>query len=125
MTVSLGIEGIQEAQAANLRDIAELQPTGSFGQALQYVTAGLHRHAVGVTHVATGALRASHRMRLDGLRGEVYIDPAARNPHGALTSDYGPIEHARGSSHAFYDRTLGEAGPALVERAIGYIRVGL
>jgi hypothetical protein len=128
MAVTMTIKGLQEAQQANQRRLAELKPTGALGRAIQYATATLQRHAIGVTHVDTGSLRASHRMRLEagGLRGVIYIDPSAVNPRsGQKTSVYGPHEHARGGSHAFYARTVSEAGPQVEKQAGNLVRVAL
>jgi len=108
------IKGIQEAQQANEHNIAQLKPSGSFGQMVRDVTTYVHRYAVTITHVVSGALRASHRMDVTSLRGTIYIDPAAVNPKGGRPADYGPIEEARGGEHAFYHRTATEAGPEAV-----------
>src|SRR5512145_1695553 len=104
-----GIKGLQEAQAANKRQIAATRPSGTLGRAVLYATTKLHRYAVAITHVWVykgGGLRASQRMKLEqgGLRGRIYIDPSAVNPRGQKPSIYGPIEEARGGSHAFYYR---------------------
>ena len=123
----LSIEGIQEVQQRNLRRIAALQPEGEAGEAVRDAVVALHRHAVSITHVGRynvggnfvggGALRASHRMEVDGLEGQIYIDPGARNPRSKTPpSEYGVYEHARGGEHAFYDRTESEYGPTVSER---------
>lgn len=115
------IEGIQEAQDDNLRAIAALKPEGALGRMVQSVATDLHRHAVSITHVDTGALRASHRIQISngGLRGMIYIDAGSRNPRSKQKpSVYGAYEHARGGTHAFYDRTLAEAGNPAVDRAV-------
>lgn len=128
MTVRVTIQGIQEAQQRNQRQIAELRPTGALGRAVQYATATLQRHAIGVTHVDTGSLRASHRMRLEagGLRGVIYIDPGSVNPRsGRKPSIYGVTEHERGGSHAFYDRTVAEAGSQTMKQAGDLVKVAV
>lgn len=108
------IKGLQEAQNANMKAIAAVRPSGVFGRAIQYATAEAHRYAASVTHVDTGALRASHRMEITGLRGMIYIDPSARNPRsGARPAVYGAAEHARGGDHAFYQRTMDEHGDVI------------
>ena len=114
------IRGIQEAQQDNNQRIAALQPGGSFGRAIQYATAQAHRYALIVTHVQTGALRGSHRMKVSGTRGEIYIDPNSVNPKGAKPSIYGPVEHNRGGTHAFYRRVYDEHG-AEIARTAGQI----
>lgn len=112
------ISGLQAAQAANNRMIAALRPSSAMGRAVQHATVLAHRYAVMLTHVDTGALRASHRMRVAGLYGQVYIDPTARNPRtGRLARVYGPYEHARGGAHAFYHRVVDEYGMRIVSEA--------
>ena len=124
----LTIEGIQQAQAANLQMIAALTPSGALGRAIKYATIEAHRYALAITHVDTGALRASHRMSIEsgGLWGRVYIDPMTRNPRtGQRTAVYGPYEHARGGSHAFYERVVTERGEQIVRNAGEIILRGL
>jgi len=118
--VGISIKGLQEAMAQNARQIAALKPEGARGHALLYGLTALHRYAVSITHVwifKGGGLRASHRMSVTepGERGRIYIDPAAINPRGQRPAKYGIFEHARGGDHAFYDRTIAEAGPAITE----------
>lgn len=116
----LTIEGLQELQAVNLQMIAALQPSGAFGRAIKYATTASHRYAVAITHVDTGALRASQRMEVDdrALRGRVFIDQTARNPvSGSLTAVYGVAEHARGGEHAFYERVIDERAEAIAAEA--------
>lgn len=124
--VKLSITGIQEAQAANNRAIAALQPTGALGRAVQYGTVTAHRYAIGLTHVDTGALKASHRMEVTGLRGRIYIDPSTTNPRSRQAPvDYGPYEHDRGGSHAFYARVIDEHGPAIEAEMENIVKRGL
>ncbi len=122
----LSIRGIQEAQRANVRWVAALRPSGRFGRAIQFATIQAHRYAVSITHVQTGSLRASHRMHVSSLRGEIFIDPAAINPRSRLlTSKYGPVEHGRGGSHAFYARTEIEAGDRISRAAAAGMMAGV
>lgn len=128
MTIGVTIRGIQEAQAANNRAIAALRPSGALGRAVRDATAMAHRHAVSVTHVwkeKGGALRASHRMKVNDTRGQIFIDPSTVNPRGQKPSAYGPREHARGGEHAFYERTEREAGPRIAAHALEVIRSGM
>lgn len=112
------IQGLQDAQNWNLRALAAMKPDGALGQAVKTALAEAQRYAVAITHVDTGALRASHRVELIGLRGTVYIDPNARNPvSGARTAIYGQAEHARGGSHAFYARVQSEYGYRIAQDA--------
>jgi len=114
--VDLTITGIQAVQAANLRAIAAMKPSGALGRAVLYGTTEAHRYAVAITHVDMGALQASHRIKMKqgGLRGEIYIDPATTNPRsGQRPVVYGFYEHERGGSHAFYARVEKERGAAI------------
>lgn len=129
MTVTLGISGIQQAQQANLKMIASLKPNGSLARAIKYGTIQAERYAVSITHVDTGGLRASHRIKFRSYpaEGTIYLDPAARNPRrrNAKPSTYGFYEHNRGGSHAFYERTADEAGPSIIDTMISIYRQGL
>jgi len=129
----LSIEGIQEVQQRNLRRIAALQPEGKAGEAVRDAIIALHRYAVSITHVGIynvggsmvggGSLRAAHRMEVDGLEGQIYIDRGARNPRSKTKPvEYGVYENARGGEHAFYDRTSDEYGPQVVARVKDVIR---
>lgn len=103
MTIDLTIRGIQEVQARNNARIAMLEPSGVFGRIIKEVTIFTHAEAVKQTHVDTGALRASHRMTVTGVRGRVFIDPGSVNPRTReRPADYGKEEIARGGSHNFY-----------------------
>ena len=125
---SLTITGIQEAQQANLRAIAALRPEGAFGRAVVYAATAAHRYAVAITHVwwyKGGGLRASHRIEVQGLRARIYIDPASVNPRGERPAVYGGEEHARGGSHAFYERVVVERGREIAEGAMRELVRGL
>ena len=112
------IKDLLKFQNDNNKRIAAMKPSGAAGRALQYGLTALHRYAVATTHRDTGTLAASHIMELDlsSLRGRIYINPSARNPKsGQMAAIYGPHEHARGGQHAFYKRTIDEAGPGVVD----------
>ena len=125
MTLKPDISGIIEAQKAVLKAVAAVEPRGGLGRAIQFATVAAHRSAVIKTHVITGALRASHLIDFDAVRpgGDIYINPDARNPRtGQRTAVYGPIEHARGGSHAFYQRVIDEEGETIGRQAIQLIQ---
>lgn len=113
------IEGIQEAQMANLRAIEAMEPNGAFGKAIKDITMSAHAYAVKITHVDSGALKASHRMKIEqqGYRGVISLDGRASGPNGN-PAEYGPYEHGRGGSHAFYERTVREAGRGITDKAV-------
>jgi len=111
------IKGMREFQDANRRRLAALKPRGELGRLVKWATASAHRYAVGITHVDTGALKNSHLMKIKGLRDIIYLNPRSHNPKsGQRPAEYGLYEHARGGSHAFYDRTAAELGPRLQQR---------
>jgi hypothetical protein len=126
--------GVMQAQRLNAKQIAALRPDGAVGRAVQVGLSEAHRYVVYITHVKTGALRASHRMAYQPFgnvaRGWIYIDPESggfewvnktsgngkRRVYNAskdTPAQYGPKEHARGGEHAFYARTEVEAGPRI------------
>jgi len=114
----LSIKGLQEAQADNQRRIAMFHPNGEVEQAIKDTTIAAQRYAIQITHILSGSLRASHRMKLSGKKGTIYLDPAAVNPRtGQKPSVYGYYENKRGGDHAFYDRTVEEFG----SKAVGMV----
>lgn len=120
------IEGLQKAQHGNLKTIAAMKPSSSFGNAIRIGTISAHRYSVAETHVDTGALKASHRMTIAGLEGTVFIDQGARNPRSrALTSQYGPVEHARGGEHAFYEIVEKRYGTRIATQAATVLIAGM
>lgn len=124
MDVDVTLKGVQKAQDENVRRIAALRPSGAAGRMVRDTTAELHRYTVAITHVwkyKGGGLKASHRMQVRGLEGRIYIDPTAVNPRGQRPVDYGPHEHARGGSHAFYARTIAERGPQVAEAGVRFM----
>jgi hypothetical protein len=130
MTLGSTIQGLQEAQRDNLKMIAALHPSRGLARGVQAALTDLERFAVSVTHVDTGALRASHRMRMElganDALGTIYIDPGAMNPRSnKRVVDYAGTEHARGDIHAFYERTYNEEGDRAMELAVGVIEAGL
>lgn len=126
MTLRYSIEGLQRTQAAVLKAANAAKPRGALGTAVQQATTSLHRYAVGVTHVDTGSLRASHHVRVARTRGEVYINPSAVNPRsGNRPAEYGYYEHRRGGSHSFYERTVREHGQAALNAAGQAVRRAL
>jgi hypothetical protein len=116
------VRGLQEAQRANLKAIHAVRPDGALDRATMYLATDAARYATAVTHRDTSTLSASHRVAKEASsRYRIHIDPRARNPRsGARASVYGPAEHNRGGSHAFYERTYQQGGQ-LATRAIAYL----
>lgn len=122
---SLTIKGLQELNDLNVRAIKALKPENAMGRAVKFVTMMAHSYIVKITHVHTGAYRASHRMDVDmnAGRGRVFVDPSARNPRTKeLVTDYAEIEEARGGQHAAYTRTQAETGQRALDRGVAYIK---
>ena len=119
MTFGVRIDGIREAQQATLRAANAAKPGGAMSAAIKAATLEAQRQAVVKTHVDTGALRASHLVRIAKTQGEVYINPSARRSDGGRPAKYGPFEHARGGSHAFYKRAMDEGASAISTAASG------
>ena len=127
MRVHGTIEGLQELQRANERNIAAVEPKGGLGRAILYATTMVHRYAQVITHVDTGSWRASHRMEYrqaaGSPRGQVFVDPHAVNPRSAEK----PVEYAtkwenRGGEMAVYQRTIAERGDQIGNDAVNMIK---
>ena len=127
--VELTITGLQEAQQANLRVFNALRPRGAMGRAVQLMGGATHNKAVFNTPWDYGALRASHRTKFQEgrswARGRMFIAADSVNPRGQRPSVYGPIEHDRGGSHAFYERTQGERGSHILRAMADIVVRGL
>lgn len=108
---SIEISNIQDLQRRYLEMVYQVRPENALGRAVKRVILQSHRAAVQVTHVDTGALRASHIVdlviRAREIVGTLYISRDTVNPkHGERPFKYGIVEHERGGSHAFYHRTF-------------------
>ena len=123
--VSLTITGLQEAQEANLRLIAALQPTGALNRVIIWATTEMHGRLTPNTPHDTGALRASRRVEIQGLEGRVFNDPAAANPRSRTPpSRYDVYLHAMGERSgisggilASMPYTVRTAGPGIARKA--------
>lgn len=75
-------------------------------------------YARSITPVVTGSLAASHMLTVAGDYTDIHINPAAINPYSDENPPtYGPKVHALSADRAFYDRTVEEFGPVLLQRA--------
>lgn len=125
LDTKLTITGIQKLQRANSKMIKALEPANALGRAVKYALLSALRYARAITHVDTGALRASHFMMYDAgtPSGSIYISPDTRNPvTNAMPSIYGVYEHGRGGTHAFYERVIAERGDRIGKRAVKLIK---
>ncbi len=120
--MSARIEGVEEVEAA-LAKAAEVAGKGNtLEQAAGFVARRAHYYMVSITHVDTGALKASHAIEQRGKMTVLYQHPAVVNPRsGKRPADYGVYENAHGGLHAFYDRTM-EKIPLYMELADAIIR---
>lgn len=98
---------------------------GSFSLLIRETLDELKDYSAGITHVDTGTLAASHRVTFDAARqrGEISPDPSFSKRRGRLgrvqsVGQYAAAEHARGGSHAYYERALSEYGDAVVRRGV-------
>jgi len=115
------IRGYEKLQRGIRQTIEAIKPATGLGRAVQQALLFMHRYTVAITHVDTGALRSSHILDFNPAipEGRIFISSGTRNPRtGQPPAVYGPIEHARGMSHAFYERTLAERGDAAGELAL-------
>ena len=123
--MSVTIQGADEVQRALDRAARVAQQGGALQGAVGAAARQTHAYAVDLSHVDTGALRASHVIEQRGLRAVIYPSPAVTNPRsGKSPAEYGPYEHARGGSHAFYARTFDRADQ-IADTAVAYLRRNL
>lgn len=117
------ITGLQETQRAMTKAVGAVKPANGLGRAVQFVGISAQRYMIGVTHVDTGAYRASQLIQYEGpARLRISVNPNARNPRTrALVSSYAPIEEGRGGDHAAYERTYNYARTALAPRAVSML----
>ena len=119
--MSVTIEGAEEVQRALEQAARVAKQGGALQQAVGVIAQHLRAYAVDVTHVDTGALKASHTIQQSGTRAVIYPNPAVINPRSRKSpAEYGIYEERRGGSHAFYARTMGQAQQA-VDAAEAYL----
>jgi hypothetical protein len=119
VTLAATVQGQQAALDAVSRTEREIRSAGgAFRRAIGRAGEHAQRYARENTHVDTGELQGAHRSQYTGpLRAEVFIDRGQRNIRGGRPHIYGVYEHGRGSSHAFYARTVSEEGVAILQEA--------
>lgn len=105
--IEIEVRGLDEALAILARMQEQLQPGRAFGEILSWVLDSLKGYAASITPVVTGRLQAGHTVEIRGLEGILY------NP-----VPYAGFVHAMGGHRAFYDRTMTEAAPAIMGRAV-------
>ena len=100
---------------------------GMFRDTVPTMLEELCDYAQEITHRRTGWLARSHVWSYDShlMKGRIFINPQNVYLEGSQIrwpKVYGPYEHARGGSHAFYQRTVKEHGAAV---AITGLSVGV
>ena len=112
----LNIAGLQQAQRRNLERIAAMKPGGRLGAAIRDIALDAHRFLTSVTHVITGAYRASNRVSISGLTAKINVDSFAVNPRGGKPIIYSVYEERRGGDHAAYARTYDQIKSGIAQR---------
>jgi hypothetical protein len=101
---------------------------GMFKDVIEEALEDLTHYAASITHRETGNLAESHMWSYDShrMKGQIFINPRSVWLQGNSTirwpKIYGPYEHARGGSHAFYERTMKERGHILVDGVYAKVR---
>ena len=139
--IQFRLRGLERLQAANRKLLDGINPKLGLYEGVKTATQLLHNYAINITHVQTGTLKRSHVVDfaaggaqtfrfgfpiVNKAIGRIYISSAARNPvTGKMPVDYGPMEHRKGGTHAFYKRTVDEHGKFAAGVAIRQIKSGL
>ncbi len=139
--IQFRLDGLERLQAANRKLLDGINPKLGLYEGVKVATQILHNYAILITHVQTGTLARAHIVDyaaggvqtfrvgfpiVDKAIGRIYINPAARNPvTGKMPAEYGPLEHRKGGTHAFYRRTVDERGAYAGGVAIRRIESGL
>ena len=118
-------EGMEEVKRA-LDEAARIaQRGGALEKSAAFAARRAYYYVRSITHVDTGALKASHVIEQHGLRAYVYPSPAIINPRSRQrVTDYAFYENRRGGSHAFYTRML-EKMPEFAAQAEAILRRSL
>lgn len=103
------IRGLQETQARLERLLEKIGAGPGLRSIIARAVLRAHRYTTMIVHVLSGRLKNSLFPRVTGQANQVY---------GVVGTNvaYAPYEHQRGGSHAFFDRTVKEDGPAIVRQ---------
>lgn len=114
---SVQLEGFDRAQAAMLRGIEAMKPSGAMGDAVKRALLMAQEYAAQVTDQDTGTLARSHIIQMDKTSGFVYPSPSNINPKSHKPASYYAIfEENRGGRHAFYGLTVANRGQHILEQ---------
>lgn len=102
-----GLDDLKEFQDSLLMTLRGLTEPGWVG-ILGKATLRAHAYASKIVHVVTGRLKNSLFPRVVG---------SGNNAYGSVMTNvaYAGAEHDRGGEHAFFERTIDEDGPGIVE----------
>lgn len=118
MRLDIRVKQNRAAQEKNLKRIRALSPRGELGKMAQYAAIKTHAYMRSIVHVRSGALKSSLIiLRPSASTFVVRISGTARGVGKSRPAVYGPVENARGGSHAFVDRTMREAVPQIAREA--------
>lgn len=97
---------------------AKLLASGDLEKEVEaYIGVAFALYAAEISPFWTGALSSSHIVTDLGETHFVHINPDVRNPvTGDPPAEYGIEQHAMGGWRAFYDRTLSELGPEMLDK---------
>lgn len=110
------VRGLEQAQTLLAEQQRRIDPQDGLRSTMALAAGMLHRYATAIIHVVTGRLKNSLFWAVES-RGNSVIGQIGTNV------EYAPYEHARGGSHAFFDRTVREEGPAVNSLFAGSIEV--
>lgn len=101
------LDGLQETQQNLVVLLEEVGAGGGLQAIIARATLRAHRYASTIVHVLTGRLKNSLFPRVFSKGNQAY---------GVIGTNvvYAPVEHARGGSHAFFQRTVDEDGQGIV-----------
>lgn len=101
--IQVEIEGLRETQEGLTRILQRVGAGPGMAAIMARATLRAHRYTSAIVHVDTGRLKNSLFPTVQKTRNTVY---------GIVGTNvvYAPYEHARGGSHAFFERTIDEEG---------------
>lgn len=109
------LQGLQEAQSRLARLVQRVGAGSGLRAIIARAVLRAHRYTTMIVHVDTGRLKNSLFPRVTMQSNQAY---------GVVGTNvmYAPYEHDRGGSHAFFERTVQEDGPAIVRQVEDDIR---
>lgn len=102
------LDGLKETRDSLLATARGLSAQGGLRGVVAKGTLRAHGYVSKIVHVAIGRLKNSLFPTVEG---------SGNNVFGVIGTNvvYAPFEHDRGGAHAFFERTVNEEGPAIVQ----------